>query len=87
MYEFKIYVVDATAGSLQAVRELKALLEHRYKNRYFLKVIDVLKEPEIAEADRVLATPTVIKVTPRPEKRIVGSLSAHEKVVAGLWLR
>lgn len=84
MYEFKIFIAGSTTGSLKAIQELKALLEERFKNRYLLKVIDVLKEPELALASRVLATPTVIRVSPRPERRIMGKLSNHDKVAAGL---
>ena len=86
IYEFRIYIVDATMSSTRAVQELEALLEHRFKNQYSLKVIDVLTEPELAEADKVLATPTVVKVTPPPERRIIGNLSIHEKVLVGLGL-
>lgn len=87
MYQFRLYVVDATNSSIRAIQELEALLEDRFKGQYSLKIIDLLTDPGTAEADKVLATPTVIKTAPEPESRIVGGLSDWEKVVAGLGLQ
>lgn len=50
------------------------------------EIIDVLEKPELAERDKVLATPTVAKVSPLPLRKIVGDLSYKEKVLAGLNL-
>ena len=86
MYELKLYVVDATRSSARAIQELETLLEGRFKGQYSLEIIDVLTNPGLAEADGILATPTVIKVAPGPEARIIGGFSDHEKVLAGLGL-
>jgi len=86
MYQIRLYIVDATKSSTKAVQELEALLEDKLKGQYSLKIIDVLTEPELAEADKILATPTVIKTAPAPETRIIGDLSDSEKVLAGLGL-
>ena len=86
MYKLKLYIVDATRSATKAIQELKALLEDRFKGQYSLVTIDVLTNPGLAEADKVLATPTVIKVAPGPETRIIGGLSDHEKVLDGLGL-
>ena len=86
MIRLRIYVVDDTRNSTKAIRDLEALLKDRFNGRYSLDIIDVLTEPELVEIDRILATPTVIKVAPGPERRIVGSLGDHDKVIAGLGL-
>ncbi len=86
MYELKLYIVDATRSSTRAIQELEALLEDRFEGQYSLEIIDVLTNPELAEAAKILATPTVIKVAPGPETRIIGGLSDHGKVLAGLGL-
>ena len=84
--QLRIYVVDANKSSTKAIEDLETLLEDKFSGQYSLEIIDVLDEPERAEIDRILATPTVIKVTPGTERRIVGSLGDHEKVLAGLGL-
>jgi len=53
---------------------------------YELKVIDVLKNPRLAEEDKILATPTLTKALPLPIRRIIGDLSDKEKVLLGLDL-
>jgi circadian clock protein KaiB len=53
---------------------------------YALKVIDVLKNPQLAEEDKILATPTLAKVLPPPVRKIIGDLSDREKVLIGLDL-
>jgi circadian clock protein KaiB len=86
MIQLRIYVVDDSKSSTKAIQELEALLKDKLSGQYSLKIIDVLVEPELAEVDRILATPTVIRVAPEPEKRIVGSLGDRGKVLAGLGL-
>ena len=86
MYQLRLYIVDASKNSTKAIKDLEALLEDKFKGQYSLKIIDVLAEPELAEADKVLATPTVIKTAPVPERRIVGDLSNWIKLVVGLEL-
>ena len=53
---------------------------------YALKVIDVLKNPQLAEEDKILATPTLSKILPPPVRRIIGDLSARERELIGLDL-
>ncbi len=86
MYQLRLHIVDTTRSSTQAIQELEALLEDKFKGQYSLEIIDVLTNPGLAEVDKVLATPTVIKLAPGPKTRIVGGLSDHEKVLDGLGL-
>jgi circadian clock protein KaiB len=61
-------------------------LDEEFKGVYALKVIDVLKNPQLAEEDKILATPTLSKVLPPPVRKIIGDLSDREKVLIGLDL-
>jgi circadian clock protein KaiB len=55
--------------------------------RYEMSVIDVLERPQLAEDEKILATPTVVKELPTPMRRIIGDLSDVESVLVGLDLR
>ena len=44
----------------------------------------MLEFPELAEDERILATPTLIKSLPLPLRRVIGDLSDKEKVLLGL---
>lgn len=83
-YMLKLYVTGLTPRSRTAIKNLKEILKEDYKGAYSLTVIDVLKQPKLAEDEKILATPTLIKVLPPPVRRIIGDLSEKEKVLLGL---
>jgi circadian clock protein KaiB len=82
----KLYILKQKADSRKAIVTLKSILETELKGRYSLEVIDVLENPQRAEEDKIIATPTLVKVSPPPVRKIVGDFSDKEKVLAGLGL-
>ena len=82
----KLYITGQTANSEKALRNLKAVLKTTLEGAYTLEVIDVLKHPQLAEEDKILATPTLTKVLPPPVRKIIGDLSDKEKILLGLDL-
>lgn len=85
-YTLKLYITGETGSSQAAIKNLNDTLEAKLKDLYELDIIDVLKAPESAIEDNILATPTLIKASPKPEKRIIGDLSEKKKVLFGLSL-
>ncbi len=85
-YVLKLYVTGQTANSQKAIENLKSVLKTELNGLYSLEVIDVLKNPQLAEEDKILATPTLAKVLPAPVRKIIGDLSDIEKVLLGLDL-
>jgi circadian clock protein KaiB len=85
-YVLKLYVTGNTYRSVQAIKTLKKILEEEFQGVYALRVIDVLKSPQLAEEDKILATPTLAKILPLPVRKIIGDLSDREKVLIGLDL-
>ena len=83
-YLLKLYVAGKSPRSEQAIANLRRICEKDLADRYELEIIDVLESPERAEQDKVLATPTLIKQLPPPLRRVIGDLSAKEKVLLGL---
>ena len=86
-YVLKLYISGCTENSARAVDNLKLLLDENVKDKYALEIIDVLKNPQLAEHDKVFATPTVVKVLPPPVKKVMGNLSKEKKVLSGLGLQ
>jgi len=82
----KLYVTGQTPNSQKAIKNLKKVLAMELKGAYTLEVIDVLKNPQLAEEDKILATPTLTKVLPPPVRKIIGDLSSIDKVLLGLDL-
>ena len=85
-YILKLYVAGNTPSSTKALRTLNTILEEEFQGVYALKVIDVLKNPQLAEEDKILATPTLAKILPPPVRKIIGDLSDRERVLIGLDL-
>ena len=85
-YILKLYVAGNTPNSMRALKTLRNILETEFRGVYALKVIDVLKNPQLAEEDKILATPNLSKILPPPVRRIIGDLSDRERVLIGLDL-
>jgi circadian clock protein KaiB len=85
-YILKLYVAGNTPNSVRALKTLNQILEQEFQGVYALKVIDVLKNPQLAEEDKILATPTLSKILPPPVRKIIGDLSDRERVLIGLDL-
>lgn len=81
MYEFRLYIVGQTPNSISVINRFKAFLDERFKDQYSLTVIDILQDPKQAENDKILATPTLLKVLPLPVKKVIGDLSDEKKLL------
>lgn len=85
-YKFRLYVAGDAPNSAQAQANLIALCQTHLPDRYEIEVVDVLKEPMVALKDNVLMTPTLLKLSPAPVRRIVGALSQMQTVLDTLGL-
>jgi circadian clock protein KaiB len=83
-YLLKLYVAGSSPRTNVAITNLKRICEQDLAGQYDMEVIDVLEFPQLAEDDRILATPTLIKTLPPPLRRVIGDLSDKEKVLLGL---
>lgn len=86
-YVLKLYVNGSSPRAATAIQNLKRICEEDLKGEYEIVIIDVIDQPEAAESDRVLATPTLIKQLPPPLRRVIGDLSDRDKVLLGLQVR
>ncbi|MGA2596742.1 MAG: circadian clock KaiB family protein [Bryobacteraceae bacterium] len=86
-WELKLYVAGQTAKSLQAFANLKRICEEHLAGKYRIEVIDLLRSPQLAKSDQILALPTLVRKLPTPIRKILGDLSNDERVLVGLDLR
>ena len=86
-WELRLYVAGQTAKSLQAFANLKRICEEHLAGEYHIEVIDLLKHPQLAKGDQILALPTLVRKLPEPVRKIIGNLSDTERVLVGLDLR
>ncbi len=85
-FAFRLYVAGQTERSQAAEANLRALCESLLPGRYDLEVIDAEEHPGLAEEQRILATPTVLRLAPPPQRRVIGDLSDHRRAAYALGL-
>ena len=85
-HKFRLYVATGTQNSSQAIANLSAFCRHHLLGRYEFEIVDVYKYPMRALADGIFMTPTLIRVSPLPVRRIVGTLSDTHLVLDALGL-
>jgi circadian clock protein KaiB len=86
-WKLRLYIAGETSRSIAAMRNLQSICTEHLADRYQVEVIDLLKNPTMAEGDQILAIPTLVRRLPPPLKRIIGDLSNIEKVLLGLDVR
>ena len=87
LWQLRLYVVDSTHKSQTALANLKQFCETHLKGIYHITIVDLLKQPQLASGDQILAIPTVVRKLPKPVRTIIGNLSNVENLLVGLDLR
>jgi circadian clock protein KaiB len=85
-WNLRLYVAGETPKCVQAFQHLKQICEEHLQGRYSIEVIDLLKNPTLAQGDQIIAIPTLVRKLPPPVKKIIGDLTNTERVVVGLNL-
>jgi len=87
LWQLRLYVMGQTPKSLTAFSNLKKICESQLKGIYRITVIDLVKQPQLAKGDQILAIPTLVRRLPKPVRTIIGDLSETDHVLVGLDLR
>ncbi len=85
-YDLRLYVAGQTPKSLAAFANLKELCELHLAGKYRIEVIDLMKKPQMAKDDQIIALPTLVRRRPEPVRKIIGDLCDTRKTLTGLEL-
>jgi circadian clock protein KaiB len=85
--KLRLYVAGQTPKSIAALSNLKRICADHLDGKYELEVIDLIKDPQLAQGDQILAIPTLVRNLPVPIRKIIGDLSNVDRVLVGLDLR
>jgi circadian clock protein KaiB len=80
-------VAGQTPKSIAALANLKKICQEHLEEKYNIEIIDLVRNPQLARKDQILAIPTLVRNLPTPIKKIIGDLSNTEKVLLGLEIR
>jgi circadian clock protein KaiB len=86
-WELRLYVAGQTGKSMVAMQNLQRICDEHLAGRYRIEVVDLLKQPQLAKGDQIVAIPTLVRSLPNPVRKIIGDLSNTEKTLVGLQLR
>jgi circadian clock protein KaiB len=86
-YLLRLYVAGQTEKSIVAFKNLEKIAEEHLEGIYTIEVVDLLKNPDLAEGDQILAIPTLVRRLPPPIIKIIGDLSNTERVLVGLEIK
>jgi circadian clock protein KaiB len=86
IFELRLYVTGMTPRSTRAITAVRRLCEELLRGRYELEIIDVYQQPALSQREQIVATPTLIKVGPAPQRRLIGDMSNRARLLAGLGL-
>jgi len=73
-YLLKLYIAGNTPRTQRAIGNLMRICEEELADKYKVEIIDVLEQPQLAEDDKILVTPTLIEELPPPLQRIIGDM-------------
>ncbi|GGW23024.1 circadian clock KaiB family protein [Arenibacter certesii] len=86
-FELRLYIAGQTPKSVTALQNITKYCKEHLNDNYTIEVIDLLKQPQLAEGDQIFAIPTLVRKFPEPLRKIIGDLSNEERVLVGLNIR
>jgi circadian clock protein KaiB len=79
-----LYLAGVTPVAKRALTNIRTICEKHVEGHYSLEVIDLLEKPAMAESDQIFAVPTLVRRHPGPVRKMIGDLSDHARVLAGM---
>jgi circadian clock protein KaiB len=87
MLRLRLYVAGNAPNSLRAIANTQAICHEHFAARHHLEIVDLLAEPRRALADKIIVTPTLLKLRPLPVQRLIGDLSDTRQLLQTLATR
>ncbi|MEP6647933.1 MAG: circadian clock KaiB family protein [Saprospiraceae bacterium] len=87
LLELRLYIAGQTPKSILALKNITRYCKEHFDGKYTIEVVDLIKNPQLAEGDQIFAIPTLVRKFPEPLRKIIGDLSNEERVLVGLNIR
>jgi circadian clock protein KaiB len=86
-YLFRLFISGLTPRSQMAIDRLHEYCARHLKGNHRIEVVDLYQSPERAAQEQIVATPTLLKISPSPERRLIGDLSREDHFLRGVDIR
>jgi circadian clock protein KaiB len=80
----RLYVAGQAPNSILAIANIKAICEGHYLPGYKLEIVDLMEHPLRGLQDGIVVTPTLVRVLPKPARRVIGTLADQKQVILAL---
>jgi circadian clock protein KaiB len=80
----RLYVAGSAPNSLRAIANAKAICAEHFSSGHEIEVVDLLENPLQALADGIVVTPTLLRLSPPPIRKVIGNLSDVKQVLLAL---
>jgi circadian clock protein KaiB len=87
IWDLRLYTAGQTPRSVAAFANLKRICDEYLPGRYNIEVVDLVKHPQLAAGDQIVAIPTLVRKLPQPLRKVVGDLRNTDSALVGLQLR
>jgi circadian clock protein KaiB len=85
-YVLRLFLTGTSTLSIRAAVNIRRICEQHLQGRYDLEVVDITRQPTLAEGEQIIAAPTLIKILPLPLRRFIGDMSRTDRILLGLDL-
>lgn len=82
----QLYIAGMSANSVRAIQNIKQLCNQYLSDQFELEIIDIYKNPSVAEEQKIVFSPSLIRQLPLPKKIFIGDLSDTKNVILGLGI-
>ena len=79
--KLRLYVAGGAPNSLRAIANIEAICSEHFASNHSLEIVDLLKHPQRGVDDQIIVTPTLLKLSPKPTGRVIGTLTDTEQVL------
>jgi len=83
-FMLRLFIAGMSSRSVAAIQTIRKLCEQHLAGNYSLEIVDLYRNPEQAKGNQIVAVPTLVKESPQPVRRIIGSMSDEARVMMGL---
>ena len=80
----RLFVAGMTPRSQRAIANLRRICDGPLAHQVDLETVDIYQQPHLAERYQVVAAPTLLRLEPLPQRRLIGDLSDEAVVLRGL---
>ncbi len=80
-YELKLFIAGVNPGSIRAIENIRGICDNYLHEKYELEVVDIFQQRHYIKEMNIIAVPTLIRISPKPEKRIIGDMLDREKLI------